>query len=153
MIKTEFDAMIKNLRRIKPETILRRAVTQEALDVAADLNRAQLEKGELENGARTGGYKKATVARNNKRITKVTAGAPIKFKNTGKFHKSIKAKITREGELQLNSRSNKLPLAQAYVEGQGNVLGLTDENLQLRYENFVREEFKKALLNRLMFGQ
>ena len=66
MIKTEFDAMIKNLRRIKPETILRRAVTQEALDVAADLNRAQLEKGELENGARTGGYKKATVARNTK---------------------------------------------------------------------------------------
>ena len=153
MIKTEFDTLILNLKRIKPETILKRSVTQEALDAAADLNRAQLEKGQLENGATTGGYKKATEGRNRQRITKVTAGQPIQFKNTGKFHKSIKAKITRDGELQLNSRSNKLQYAQEYTEGIGNVLGLTDENLELWYKTFVEDAFKKALTDRILYGQ
>jgi len=153
MIKTKFDEIIKNLRRIKGETILKRSVNQEALDVAADMNRAQLEDGKLENGASTGGYKKGTVERNRERVTKVTAGDSVKFKNTGRFHKSIKAKITRDGDLQLSSRSNKLPHAIKYTEGMGDVLGLTDDNLEIWYKNFVREEFKKALINRLVYGQ
>lgn len=153
MIKTEFHALIDQLRRIKPETILRRAVTQEALDAAADMNRAQLEKGKLENGANTGGYKKATERRNLKRVTKVKAGEPIQFKNTGRFHKSIKAKITRDGELQLMSRSNKLQFAEEYTAGKGNVLGLTDENLEIWYNRFVAEDFKKALVERILYGQ
>jgi hypothetical protein len=154
MIKTVFDDLIKELKRIKPETVYSRSVTTEALDEAANANRDQLEKGILDNGQTTGGYSSATVARNRERTTKVSASDVIKFKDTGKFHKTIKAKITRDGNLQLTSASKKLQYAEDYVEGvSGNVLGLTDENLEKWYNQFVQDTFKRNLLNRILYGQ
>ena len=156
MIKTVFDDLIAELKRIKPETIYARSITTEALDEAANANRDQLDKGMLDNGQTTGGYSKATVARNRERTTKVSTSDVIKFKDTGKFHKTIKAKITRDGEIKITSNSKKAQLAQDYVDKKGlttgNVLGLTDENLQAWYKQFVEDDFKRNLLNRILYG-
>ena len=156
MIKTIFDDLIANLKRIKPETIYSRSVTTEALEEAANANREQLNQGELDNGDIIGNYSARTEAYNNVRTTKVTRGDVIKFKDTEEFHKSIKAKITRDGELNLSSKSRKAKLAQEYVEdkgGSGSVLGLQEENLQRWYAQFVEEDFKKALIDRILYGQ
>lgn len=155
MIKTVFDDMIAELKRIKPETIYARSVTTEALDEAANANRDQLEKGMLDNEQTTGGYAAGTVARNRERTTKVSTSDVIKFKDTGKFHKTIKAKVTRDGEIKLTSASKKAQLAQDYVDKKGlttgNVLGLTDENLHAWYKQFVEDEFRRNLLNRILY--
>ena len=157
MIKdTVIHELIKQLKRIKFETIYSRSVDSNALEEAANLNRLQLEQGIIDSGEIIGGYKKATEGYNNVRKTKVTAGEPIKFKDTGAFHKSIKAKITRDGDLALNSRSKKAIYAQAYVDGtnkSGSVLGLTDENLKDWYKIFVEDNLKKNLINRILYGQ
>lgn len=156
MIKTVFDDLIKELKRIKPETIYSRSVSTEALDEAANANRDQLEKGILDNGQTTGGYSSATVARNRERTTKVSTSDVIKFKDTGKFHKTIKAKIARDGNLSLTSSSKKAQLAQEYVDKKGlstgSVLGLTDDNLEKWYNQFVQDTFKRNLLNRILYG-
>jgi hypothetical protein len=155
MIKTVFDDLISELKRIKPETVYSRSVTTEALDEAANANRDQLEKGILDNGQIIGQYSKNTEKLyNDRRTTKVSQGDLVKFKDTGKFHKTIKAKITRDGNLQLTSASKKLQYAKDYVEGvSGNVLGLTDENLEKWYNQFVQDTFKRNLLNRILYGQ
>jgi hypothetical protein len=155
MIKTVFDDLISELKRIKPETIYSRSVTTEALDEAANANRDQLEKGILDSGQTIGQYSKNTEKLyNDRRTTKVSQGDLVKFKDTGKFHKTIKAKITRDGNLKLTSASKKLQYAEDYVEGvSGNVLGLTDENLEKWYNQFVQDTFKRNLLNRILYGQ
>ncbi|MEY3421060.1 MAG: hypothetical protein RIR48_1349 [Bacteroidota bacterium] len=157
MIKdTVIHELIKQLKRIKVETVYSRSVSSDALEQASNLNRLQLEQGVLDSGEIIGGYKKATEGYNNVRTTKVIAGEPIKFKDTGAFHKSIRAKITRDGDLALTSRSKKAIYAQDYVDGtnkSGSVLGLTDENLKDWYEVFVEEQFKKNLINRILYGQ
>tara|TARA_R110000850_G_scaffold275955_1_gene416421 strand:- start:11345 stop:11812 length:468 start_codon:yes stop_codon:yes gene_type:complete len=155
MIKTVFDDLIKELKRIKPETIYSRSVSTEALDEAANANRDQLEKGILDNGQIIGQYSKNTEKLyNDRRTTKVSQGDLVKFKDTGKFHKTIKAKITRDGNLKLTSASKKLQYAEDYVEGvSGNVLGLTDDNLERWYNQFVQDTFKRNLLNRILYGQ
>jgi hypothetical protein len=158
MIKTVFDDLIKELKRIKPETVYSRSVTTEALDEAANANRDQLEKGILDNGQIIGQYSKNTEKLyNDRRTTKVSQGDLVKFKDTGKFHKTIKAKITRDGNLQLTSASKKAQLAQEYVDKKGlstgSVLGLTDENLEKWYNQFVQDTFKRNLLNRILYGQ
>jgi len=157
-MKTIIDELIANLKRIKPETIYARSVSTDALDEAANANRDQLEKGTLSDGSTLPNYKKATEARNNKRTTKVSTSDIIKFKDTGSFHKSIKAKITRNGDLKLTSSSRKAVLAQDYVDNgsistQGTVLGLTQENLKDWYDQFVQVNFKKALFDRIRYGQ
>ena len=157
-MKTIIDELIANLKRIKPETVYSRSVTTEALDEAANANRDQLEKGTLSDGSTLPNYKKATEARNNKRTTKVTTSDIIKFKDTGAFHKSIKAKINRNGELKLVSSSRKAILAQDYVDNgsiskEATVLGLTPENLKDWYDQFVEASFRKALLDRIRYGQ
>jgi len=156
MIKTVFDDLIKELKRIKPETIYSRSVSSEALQEAANANRDQLERGQLDSGQQTGSYAKGTEARNLERKTKVSAGDAVTFKNTGSFHKTIKAKITRDGELRLTSSSKKAILAQEYVDkkgqSEGNVLGLNEHNLQKWYEQFVEDSFKRNLLNRILYG-
>jgi hypothetical protein len=157
-MKTILDDLIANLRRIKPETVYARSVSTEALDEAANANRGQLEKGILSNDTTLPNYKKATEARNNERVTKVTTSDIIKFKDTGQFHKSIKAKINRNGDLKLTSSSRKAVLAQDYVSANsitsdGTVLGLTQDNLHRWYKFFVDAEFKKALFNRIRYGQ
>lgn len=155
-MKTIIDDLISNLKRIKPETIYARSVSKEALDEAANANVDQLEKGQLDNGQQIGGYSKATEAYNTKRKTKISAGDTITFKDTGQFHKSIKAKITRDGELEIYSRSKKAILAQTYVDknstiaGGGNVLGLNDQNLQAWYEYFVEDAFINNLTDRIL---
>jgi hypothetical protein len=156
MIKdTVVHELIKQLKRIKIETMYSRSVDSQALEEAANLNRLQLEQGIVDTGSAIGGYKKATEAYNNVRKTKVSAGEPIKFKDTGAFHKSIKAKITKEGALALTSRSKKAVYAQSYVDKttDGNVLGLTNQNLKDWYKIFVEENFKKNLINRILYGQ
>jgi hypothetical protein len=156
MIKdTVIHDLVKELKRIKFETIYSRSVDSEALEQAANLNRLQLEQGIVDTGSAIGGYKKATEAYNNVRKTKVSAGEPIKFKDTGDFHKSIKAKITRDGNLSLNSRSKKAIYAQSYVDKttDGNVLGLTNQNLKDWYKIFVEDNLKKNLINRILYGQ
>jgi plastocyanin len=154
MIKTVFDDLIAELKRIKPETIYSRSVTTEALEEAANANRDQLDKGMLDNGQTTGGYAKNTETKyNDTRTTKVSAGDAVKFKDTGKFHKTIKAKVTRDGEIKITSASKKLEYAKDYISGKsGNVLGLTDENLQAWYKQFVEDDFKRNLLNRILYG-
>jgi hypothetical protein len=154
MIKnTVIHQLINQLRRIKPETIYARSVSGEALEEAANANRDQLEQGKLANNNNTGGYKKATESYNNSRKTKVSAGEPIKFKDTGAFHKSIKAKVKRDGTLELSSRSKKAQLAQDYIDNSnnsGSVLGLTDENYETWYKVFVEQQFQKMLIDRIL---
>lgn len=155
-MKTIIDDLIKNLKRIKPETIYARSVSKEALDEAANANVDQLENSQLDNGQQIGGYSKATEAYNVKRKTKISAGNPIIFKDTGQFHKSIKAKITRKGDLEIYSRSKKAILVQSYVDKNsstvtgGNVLGLTDQNLHDWYEYFVEDTFINNLTDRIL---
>jgi hypothetical protein len=155
MIKTVFDDLISNLKRIKPETIYSRSVSQEALDEAVQANISQLERGELDSEQSIGNYSKSTVARNEKRVTKVSTSDVIKFKDTGKFHKTIKAKVTRDGDLKITSRSKKAQFAQDYVDKNGltgNVLGLQEDTLLEWYERFVDAEFKRNLVNRILYG-
>jgi len=157
-MKTILDDLIANLKRTKPETVYARSVSTQALDEAANANRDQLEKGTLSNSARINTYAAGTVARNEDRVTKVTTSDVIKFKDTGKFHQSIKANITRNGDLKLTSSSIKASFAQQYVDAvnptkDGTVLGLTPENLKSWYKLFVDAEFKKALFNRIRYGQ
>ena len=153
MVKTVIDELIDNLKRITPETILQRSVTSDALEAAADINRSQLQDGELSSGEALNNYALATEGYNESRRTKISSNERIKFYDTGNFHKSIKAKITKKGELALESRSNKASLAQAYVEDkgyQGNVLGLQDEWLSKWFENFVQDNFVKGLTERIL---
>lgn len=154
MIKnTIIDELISNLKKIKPETILARSTTSEALRAAEDINRSQLMDGELDTGETLPNYAKATESYNNKRSTKVTNSDRIKFYDTGAFHKSIKAKITNKGELALTSRSVKLEKIREYLEDKGangDVLGLQDEWLESWYETFVADNFVKMLTDRIL---
>lgn len=154
MIKnTIIDELISNLKRIKPETILIRATSSEALRAAEDINRSQLEDGELNDATILPNYAKATESYNEKRNTKVTSSDRIKFYDTGAFHKSIKAKITNKGELALTSRSVKLERIREYLEDKGasgDVLGLQDEWLEKWYETFVEDNFVKMLTDRIL---
>ena len=59
-MKTVIDDLIDNLRRIRPETILSRSVTSQALEAAADINREQLRQGELSSGEALNNYSKST---------------------------------------------------------------------------------------------
>lgn len=150
---TVIDELISNLKRIKPETILQRSVPSSALEIAEQINRAQLEAGELSNGQEMNNYAKATESYNTTRQTKVSSSERIKFYDSGKFHKSIKAKITKDGELNFTSKSNKLEKIRAYLTEKGysgDVLGLTDENLENWFETFVQPYFVKGLQDRLL---
>lgn len=153
MIKTVIDDMISSLKRIKPETILQRSVPQSSLDIAVEINRAQLEEGQLNSGEQLGNYSKSTEGYNNYRQTKVSSSERIKFYDTGKFHKSIKAKITKDGQLNFNSSSNKLQKIRDYLQDKGysgDVLGLTDENLENWFETFIQPYFVKGLQDRIL---
>lgn len=157
MIKnTIIDELISNLKKIKPETILIRATSSEALRAAEDINRTQLQQGELETGETLPNYAKRTEkVYNVKRKTKVTTADVVKFYDSGAFHKSIKAKITNKGELALQSRSTKLNIVRAYVERKGlkgDVLGLQDHWLDKWYETFVEDNFVKMLTDRILTG-
>ena len=155
-MKTVIDDLIRSIKRIKPETIYARSVDQEALDEAVEANKAQLERGELDNDISLANYSRETVARNNKRRTKVSTSDVIKFKDTGNFHRSIKAKITRDGELTLYSRSKKSQYSQDYVDARpdlyedGSVLGLQEHNLSIWYEQFVEDKFQQMLIDRIL---
>jgi hypothetical protein len=147
------DLLQKQLKRITPRTILARAVTSEMLEIASDLNRDQLSKGELNNSEKVGKYSKSTEGYNSYRNTKVSSSDTIKFYDTGAFHKSIKGKINKDGELQMTSRSRKLERLRAYLEDkgyEGDLLGLTDENLERWFETFVRDAYVKALEERIL---
>lgn len=153
MIKTVIDDMISSLKRIKPETILQRSVPQSSLDIAVEINRAQLEEGQLNSGEQLGNYSKSTEGYNNYRETKISSSERIKFYDTGKFHKSIKAKITKDGQLNFNSSSNKLQKIRDYLQDKGysgDVLGLTDENLENWFETFIQPYFVKGLQDRIL---
>jgi hypothetical protein len=152
-MRTAIDDLISQLRRIKPETILMRSVTDEALEVASDINREQLNRGELSDGGELNNYSKATEGYNSSRKTTISSSERIKFKDTGAFHKSIKAKITKDGVLQIKSGSKKAILAQEYVEDKGysgNVLGLQEEWEKKWYETYVHETFKRDLIDRIL---
>lgn len=155
MIKnTIIDELISNLKKIKPETILARSTTSEALRAAEDINRSQLMDGELDTGETLPNYAKRTEkVYNVKRKTKVTTADVVKFYDSGAFHKSIKAKITNKGELALQSRSTKLDIVRTYVEKKGlkgDVLGLQDHWLDRWYETFVADNFVKMLTDRIL---
>lgn len=153
MKKTVIDDLLSNLKRIKPETILQRSVPSNSLEIAADINRAQLQEGQLSNSQELNNYAKATESYNMTRETKVSSSERIKFYDTGKFHKSIKAKITRDGNLNITSSSNKLVKIREYLTDKGyggDVLGLTDENLEDWFETFVQPYFVKGLQDRLL---
>lgn len=153
MIKTVIDDMISSLKRIKPETILQRSVPQSSLDIAVEINRAQLEEGQLNSGEQLGNYSKSTEGYNNYRETKISSSERIKFYDTGKFHKSIKTKITKDGQLNFNSSSNKLQKIRDYLQDKGysgDVLGLTDENLENWFETFIQPYFVKGLQDRIL---
>lgn len=154
MIKdTVIDLLISNLKRIKPETILQRSVTSDALEVAQAINKQQLLDGELNNGEQLGNYSKATEGFNSYRSTKVTSSDRIKFYDTGQFHKSIKAKITKDGGLQMDSRSVKLAKIRTYLEDKkytGDVLGLQEDELIRWFETFVQDQFVKVLTDRIL---
>lgn len=148
-----FEELISNLKRIKPETILMRSITTEALDAAVDLNRSQLEQGELSGGSVMPNYSKATEARNNLRTTKVSKSESIKFKDTGKFYDSIKAKVNKNAQLELKSNLSKSKRIQEFIEDRfrtdEKALGLQPENLKLWYEQFVAPNFQKMLIDRI----
>jgi hypothetical protein len=153
MKRTVIDDLISNLKRIKPETILQRSVPSSSLEIAADINRAQLQDGQLSNGQELGNYTKATESYNNVRQTKVSSSERVKFYDSGKFHKSIKGKITKEGLLNLTSGSNKVEKIREYLAERGysgDVLGLTDENLENWIETFVQPYFVKGIQDRLL---
>lgn len=153
MKRTVIDDLISNLKRIKPETILQRSVPSSSLEIAADINRSQLQDGQLSNGQELGNYTKATESYNNVRQTKVSSSERIKFYDSGKFHKSIKAKITKDGLLNLTSGSNKVEKIREYLADKGyggDVLGLTDENLENWFETFVQPYFVKGIQDRLL---
>lgn len=154
MIKnTVIDMLINNLKRIKPETILQRSVDSDALEVAQTINKQQLLDGELNNDEKLGNYSKATEGYNDYRTTRVTSSDRIKFYDTGQFHKSIKAKITRDGTLQMNSRSVKLDKIRAYLQDNkytGDVLGLQEDELIRWFETFVQDRFVKTLTDRIL---
>jgi hypothetical protein len=153
MKRTVIDDLISNLKRIKPETILQRSVPSSSLEIAADINRAQLQDGQLSNGQELGNYTKATESYNNVRQTKVSSSERVKFYDSGKFHKSIKGKITKDGLLNLTSGSNKVEKIREYLAERGysgDVLGLTDENLENWIETFVQPYFVKGIQDRLL---
>lgn len=153
MKRTVIDDLISNLKRIKPETILQRSVPSSSLEIAADINRAQLQEGQLSNGQELGNYTKATESYNNVRQTKVSSSERVKFYDTGKFHKSIKGKITKDGLLNLTSGSNKVEKIREYLAERGysgDVLGLTDDNLENWIETFVQPYFVKGIQDRLL---
>lgn len=153
MKRTVIDDLISNLKRIKPETILQRSVPSSSLEIAADINRAQLQEGQLSNGQELGNYTKATESYNNIRQTKVSSSERVKFYDTGKFHKSIKGKITKDGLLNLTSGSNKVEKIREYLAERGysgDVLGLTDDNLENWIETFVQPYFVKGIQDRLL---
>jgi hypothetical protein len=153
------EELIRNINKLEPPRAYSKSVTKEALDASSDLNRDQLENSTLTDGSSIGGYAKATESYNNSRRTKITAGQPIKFKDSGGFHRSIRSKISKEGDLTLYSTSKKAIFAQDYVDGKfsrGNanrsVLGLTIPNLHIWYNQLVHEQFKKNLLNKILYG-
>lgn len=154
MIKdTVIDALINNLKRIKPETILQRSVTSDALEVAQAINKQQLLDGELNNGEQLGNYSKSTEGYNSYRSTLVSRNDRIKFYDTGQFHKSIKAKITKDGQLQMDSKSVKLAKIRAYLQDKkysGDVLGLQEDELIRWFRTFVQDNFVKTLTDRIL---
>ena len=152
-MKTVIDELIDNLRRIKPETILSRSVTSQALQAAADINRSQLQDGELSSGEALNNYAKATEGYNESRSTKVSSSEKIKFYDTGVMYKTIKANITKDGQLALKSTSKKAALSQDYVKDKGyngNILGLQEEWVSKWFETFVQDDFLKALKDRIL---
>jgi len=158
-MKTILDDLIANLKRIKPETVYARSVSTEALDEAANANRDQLEKGTLSDGAILPPYAKNTVLDTWKiRTRKVNDTEKISFKDTGDFHKSIKAQVNTKGDLTLKATSQSYKKVKEFIEFRTNsdenaALGLTPENLKSWYKFFVDAEFKKALFNRIRYGQ
>lgn len=148
MIKdTIIDQLINNLKKLNIGEIASKTISNATINDAVDLNIDQLNSGTLSNNENVGNYSKATEEYNSYRSTKVTSSDRIKFYDTGQFHRSIKAQITKKGELKITSNSRKLPRLNAYLEDKGfsgNLLGLTDESLS-EWLDF----FKSDLVNNI----
>jgi len=161
MIKnTIIHQLINQLRRIKPETIYARSVDNFDLSEAEHMNRAQLDQGKLSDNTQMDTYAPRTVEDTyDIRTRKVSRTEPISFKDTGSFHKSIKAKVNRKGDLVFSSRAKTYQYVRDYIgertnaDSEDSALGLTPENLKDWYEYFIAEKFKDNLINRILYGQ
>lgn len=150
---TVIHRLIDNLNKIRPEAIYANSFDANDLAYAAKLNVDQLNQGQLTTGEMIGTYSDGTVARNNIRVTKVYYGDNIIFKDTGEFHKSIYAEVSKDGQLKLSSKSIKSMLAQDYVEANdknGTVLGLQHENLKKLYHSKIDKKFKNNLISKIL---
>ena len=154
MKRTVIDDLISNLKRIKPETILQRSVTSEALEAAEDINRYQLEQGELQKGTIMNNYAKKTEEIFNPiRETKISRFEEVKFKDSGQFYKSIKAKVNKNVMLEMSAKHRNAKHVFEYIEDKGirdSPLGLQDQWLENWIETFVQPYFVKGIQDRLL---
>ena len=152
MIKdTVIDELIGNLSKLNINDVASKAITSQTLNDAVDLNLEQLGDGELNDGQEMGNYARNTVARNKERSTQVSTSERIKFYNTGAFYRSVKAKITKKGELRFSSSSRKPVRLREYLEDKGydgDLLGLKDENL-IRWTDYIKEDVINEILIRI----
>jgi hypothetical protein len=91
-METIFDTLIRQIESIKVDNVIEEVFKEDRiLKKAAMLQRLQYLAGEAPDGGYYSGYSKYTEQDNPNRVTKVTAGDPLKFKNKGNFHKQLKA--------------------------------------------------------------
>ena len=150
-MRTIFNTLEENIAQITESFIMENLYkNQDVLDALVDLQREQMLDNKDSEGTSFGGYKKATEARNTKRVTKVTAGDPIILKDTGEFHSKLKAVVDKD-KAKLTSTSDKTDKITAMYGDE--VFGLSEQYLKsfrefIRYTNYV----STILYNKLRYG-
>jgi len=119
------------------------AMTNETLKklkpVIAKMNVQQLERGQKPDGSLYEGYSPAT--ENYVRATPITAGEPIKLKDTGKFHEGIFTGTVMRGKniVEIKSRDEKSDMLEHHYKP----FGLTENNMDKITERIYKELYKQ----------
>jgi hypothetical protein len=137
------DLMIGKLLNIDIRAIVANQIQANG-NYIEDLNRDQLEHGQLSDGSDIKPfYKKGTVVARKKKGLQT---AVVDLKDEEKFYKGIRTKPVANGDTELDSADPKTPyLVKRYSD---RIFGLTvpsTEQLQDRLKPFIQDDFKQAL--------
>jgi hypothetical protein len=138
MINTKYlDDMIAKLSSFDVEGSIRKATESYSVEAAA-LNVDQLESGISSLGTPTPNYSPRGKKRGRGRIT---------FKETGAYHKSIRAVVTKTGRLSMTSSDKKAKYLRNY-KGKTRTLGLTKKSMS-KLKPRVLAKFKSIFTNHM----